>query len=390
MSRLHYTGFSRFVPGRLTEAREARGYTKRELSDKINLSHQAISKIEQGISEPNPDTLNRFSDCLNLPVYYFLKPFENGEENINSVVFFRSNAAARVKSKKVHKNRVKWLRSIHKYLETILDFPKLDIRKFSEKSTFEETDLEEIDKIALNLRKEWGLGLGPISNLTLLLEKKGIIVSRANFDDVTIDACSIWEPLQRPYILLGNDKMSAVRSRFDAAHELGHLILHSTLKQNEFNIKSNYKRIEKEANHFASAFLLPEESFGQEITYNSLDYFIPLKERWKVSIGAMLYRAEYLNILSDYQVLHTRKVMSKNKMRTIEPLDDTIPLEIPSALKQAIELILEHEVKNKQDLVHEIGLDKQDIEILSGLPLGTLSEEVIDNSKVIPFQFKNK
>ncbi|WP_397351632.1 ImmA/IrrE family metallo-endopeptidase [Paenibacillus larvae] len=80
----------------------------------------------------------------------------------------------------------------------------------------------------------------------LSFRKAGIIVSlRAPSSSYKIDACSIWEPDERPYVLLSNDKTSS-RSRFDIAHELGHLILHSKLKKSEFNkkekLQANRKR----------------------------------------------------------------------------------------------------------------------------------------------------
>src|SRR5699024_3355284 len=111
-----------------------------------------------------------------------------------------------------------------------------------------------------------------------------------SFSDMTIDACSTWDKDNRPFVFLNYDKGSAVRSRFDLAHELGHLLLHSQIKESDFNKRSIYKRIEQEANYFASSFLLPEESFGNDLQINSLSHYIVLKEKWKVSIAAMIYR----------------------------------------------------------------------------------------------------
>lgn len=375
-----------FVPERLTEAREARGLTKSELAMSLDVSHQMITKYEKGYSEPSAQVLNSMSEVLNMPFSHFIKEFKTSK----SVVFFRSQAAARVRSKKINSNRINWLQRVQQYFEMILDFPKVNLPIANLETQFRETPLEEIEQLTTELRSLWNIGLGPIPNLVLLLERNGIIISGSTFSDLTIDACSTWEENSRPYVFLSYDKGSAVRSRFDLAHELGHLLLHSNIKQSEFNKKSNYKRIEKEANHFASAFLLPEESFEDELKINSLGHYITLKEKWKVSIAAILYRAEYLGLLSDYQVLHTRKVLAKKNMRTKEPLDDNIAYEKPNALKQAIELILDHGVKSKSGIVNEIGLSREDIEAFCNLEKGYLNDENNYDGNVISFEFKKQ
>src|SRR5699024_8855750 len=304
-----------------------------------------------------------------------------------SVVFFRSQAAARVRSKKIHVNRIKWLQRLQNYFEIILDFPNLDIPHVNFRKDFRETPFDEIENLTLKLRKYWGLGLNPIPNLTLLLEKKGIIISSTSFSDMTIDACSTWDKDNRPFVFLNYDKGSAVRSRFDLAHELGHLLLHSQIKESDFNKRSIYKRIEQEANYFASSFLLPEESFGNDLQINSLSHYIVLKEKWKVSIAAMIYRAETLGLLSDYQVLLMRKELARRNMRTVEPLDDEIRHEKPQALNQAIKLILDNNVKTKGEIINEVGLSDSDIEAICGLEKGYLTEKSYQDN-VIPFTFK--
>ncbi len=376
---------SKFVPGRLTEARESRGLTLKELGEKIGVSHQSISKYENGKAMPSIHTLDHISEVLSLPTYFFFKPIN--DSNHNEVVFFRSRAAATVKSKKIHSNRLKWLKEIHTYLEEILEFPKIDIPKINTSETYIPLDFNDIDEIADQVRKHWNLGVGPISNVLLLLEKKGVIIARASFSDYKIDACSVWEKGQRPYIFLGSDK-TASRSRFDVAHELGHLVLHSNLKLSEFNKKENYKLIEKEADRFASAFLLPISSFGSEIISSSLEHLINLKKRWKVSINAMAYRAMQLNIFSEFQYINIRQKLSKNGWLKDEPLDKEFEFEEPSALKQAMELIIEHNVKTKSDIVYEIGLPREEIEILSNLEPGFLLEEDKSNGKIFSFRIK--
>lgn len=354
---------SRFIPNRLSQAREARGLTVTELANIIGTSHQTISKYENSKSVPSYDTLERLSNALRVPVYYF---FKDVTFTSNKVIFFRGRAAATTKSKRIHQRRLEWLKEVHKYLERTLDFPKLNLPQLVSNNSFTPTDFEEIDEFSEALRKHWGLGNGPISNVLLLLEKCGLVISRASFPDAKLDACSSWLYDERPYIILSSDK-TASRSRFDIAHELGHLILHHYVKENEFNNKENYKRMENEANRFASSFLLPASSFGNEIFSTSLEHLIALKQRWKVSIQAIAYRAYTLGIFSEHQHINIRQKLAKNKWLKHEPLDDELQFEEPLALKQAVNMIIDHNVKSKNDLLFEIGLSAEDLGVISNL-----------------------
>lgn len=373
---------SRFVPSRLTQAREARGYTISEFSEILETSHQTVSKYENSKSLPSYDTLQKFSEILELPTYYFFKDMKT--EASNQVVYFRGRAAATVKSKKVHKRRIEWLKDVHSYLEKILDFPKVNIPYLVENTSFAPTDFEDIDELAGDLRKHWGLGNGPISNVLLLLEKNGIIISRASFPDVKLDACSVWHPGDRPYVILSNDK-SAARSRFDIAHELGHLVLHYYVKETEFNNKEVYKRMEKEADRFAASFLLPSQSFGSEVYSTSIDHLISLKRRWKVSIQAIAYRAFALDIFSENQHINIRQKLAQSNWLKKEPLDEELSFEEPAALKQAFEMIDQHKVKSKYDMLFELGLPSRELEVIANLSSTFFLE---DNQKHNVVSFK--
>lgn len=377
--------FSKFVPERLAEAREIRGMTTKELAEAVGVSQQAISKFEKpDKTDPGYDTLEKLSSTLHVPVTFFYKQI-NPVAN-ESIVFFRSKSAATVKSKKVHANKLKWIREVSSYLDHILGFPDVNIPIFTKNTkSFIPTDFNDIEEIALKVRENWGLGNGPISNLVLLLEKNGAVVARSPFSNYDIDACSIWLENERPLILLSNDK-TAARSRFDIAHELGHLVLHSHLSVTEFNKKENFKLIEKEANYFASAFLLPSPSFGREIFSTSIDYLISLKKRWKVSINAMAYRAKQLRIFSDYQYIYIKNKLAQQNWLKNEPLDNEIPFENPSLLKQAVEAVIENDIKTKQDFISEIGLLREEIEAISGLDPGYLLSK--EGAKIFNFKLK--
>ena len=108
-----------------------------------------------------------------------------------------------------------------------------------------------------------------------------------------MDAFSCWRNGE-PFIFLNTFKTTE-RSRFDAAHELGHLVLHK-------HGGPQQKVAEQEANTFASSFLMPKADMLSHVSYvNSLSDIIKLKKRWGVSAAALLFRLNKAGIVSDWQ-----------------------------------------------------------------------------------------
>jgi len=224
----------------------------------------------------------------------------------------------------------------------------------------------EIEDAAIACRRHWGLGDGPIANVVALLESKGVVIARSEFGNETVSAFSFWEGT-RPFIFLGADRESACRSRFDAAHELGHLLLHRGVDAND--LEDGVNRIEDEAHRFASAFLLPETSYPLEVFSSRIATFLHLKRRWKVSAAAQIYRCSELDILDEDQVLNLRKQMSAKRWRKHEPLDDTIKPELPSVMEKSVRLLLDSGMKTVSDILGGIKLARATIEALLGIAL---------------------
>ncbi|EJV49188.1 hypothetical protein IEK_02898 [Bacillus toyonensis] len=363
-----------FCPDKLKEGRESRGLTIRELSEKIGLrTHQALSKYENGKSIPPAEVLLSIMNILNLPYDYF---FEDGYRQIEKeIVYFRSKANTTAKLKRIHEIKISWLISIFDYLETILEFPKSDLPEtnINHQEHFMPTDFNDIENIASELRRQWDLNDGPISDVTHLFEKHGIVVSLIKSEDFEIDACSRWIG-NKLFILVGNERSTPSRIKFTLAHELGHYLLHKHVKKEDFNKKEVYKRMEDEANYFASSFLMPAKSFSEELISHTLDYYLLLKKRWQISIQAMIYRSRELNIINDYQASYLWKQIAKKGWRIHEPYDDVLQNESPLLLKEAIDLIIDNHVKMKKQLCEEVRLCQSDIEAIVNLPIGYLDE----------------
>lgn len=368
----------RVIPRRIRQARITRGYSIAELAELIGISKQAVSQFELGKNEPGKTNLLNISRVLNYPMSFFYKEYP-GVEKSDSLVFFRSRKTTTVKSKNAAKEKIEIFREIHDYLAEYVEFPELNLPKIEYPDASLELDEDLIEEYAQKLRIHWGLGNGPIPNLINIAQKNGIMISQMALRIQKIDAFSVWYD-GIPYIFLSADKHSNARLRFDIAHELGHLIMHSDIySEDEFEKNVIKDKLEREADRFAAAFLLPEKTFSKDVISSSLSDYISLKKKWLVSLGAMIYRVGDLELLSENQVKYLKDQMTNHMYWRNEPLDKEIPIEKPFACKQAVELLLDNNIINKLQFVDDIGVNAEEIEAYCFLEPGTLKEKVPSN-----------
>jgi Zn-dependent peptidase ImmA (M78 family) len=180
---------------------------------------------------------------------------------------------------------------------------------------------------------------------------------------------------------MASDKESVCRHRYDLAHELGHLVLHKWIEPEELEVPKILSRVETEANMFAKAFLLPRHSFPNEVYTTRLDAFIKLKQRWIVSIQAMIYRCRDLEVIDEDQLTNLNKQISYRKWKTKEPLDDPqiMPLEEPKLLRRAVEVILKGKCKHPDEILYDLNLDATLIEDFCNLSRGLFKQLAVCN-----------
>lgn len=357
----------KFNPKRLREARLIRDLTIKELSEKIGVTKQAVSQFELGDYTPKTETMMSIINTLKFPKNFFYREYK---EQFVGNTFFRANAAATKKSKERQYNKTLLSGYIYEYLADYIEFPELNLPDISDFDS--EWDDDSIEELALKVREHWGLGDNPITNIVHLLEKNGIMVFSVDTDSQKIDAfCQ--HRKGRPFIFLGNDKQSAFRRQFDGGHELGHILMHKDIDNQDVLNKEEFKVMENQANRFASAFSLPADAFAKTVTSTSLLHFVELKKYWNVSIAAMIYRCLDLNIIDEGKYTSLQKQISMKKMRKKEPLDDVFPLQEPVVLKKSILMLLESDVKNEQQIIQEISVPQEYIEMLCNLDKGTLN-----------------
>lgn len=272
-----------FNPNRLIIARKRRRLTKKELAERIDVTPLTITRIEKGENEPEPSTLNAFIKELNFPKEFFLG--DDMDEPTKESVSFRSltSMTAKERDAALAAGSLAYLAS--DWVSERFNLPEVDLIHLGYE--------REPDVAARTLRQYWGLGEKPISNVIKLLESKGVRVFSLSENTKNVDAFSCWRD-GIPYIFLNTFKTSE-HSRFDALHELAHLVLH---KHGE----AKGREAEIEANKFASFFLMPTTDVVSRVSpITALRQLIRLKKRWGVSVSALAYRLHKMDFLSDWQ-----------------------------------------------------------------------------------------
>ncbi|MEA3641765.1 MAG: XRE family transcriptional regulator [Lamprobacter sp.] len=359
-----------FQPLQLTQARIARGLTRVSLATAVKRSAPSVTKWESGLQTPEPEALEALARVLRVPRDYFLNsPFDSGDRPR----FFRSMANATQRSRERISQHLRWLQRISHDLQQWVDLPEPDVPDLGG-IEFQQLQNSDIEEAAARVREHWGLGLAPIQDLLLVLENAGIVVGRCAFSAPSIDGVSHWSLADdRPYVLLSADKRTAVRARFDAAHELAHLVLHRHVDQSALSQRDEFRELENQAHRFASAFLMPADSFVNELPEVSLDAFRMLKPRWGVSIGAMIYRCKDLQLITEEHAGRLFKYISARGWVRAEPEDERLALEQPRLMERSIRLLLTQGGYNVEQLLAQLRLHPKDIEALAGLPSGLLS-----------------
>lgn len=359
-----------FQADQLIEARHARGLTRTALAAALTRSPSALARWEAGAQAPGADALAALAQALCVPEHYFFStPFDAG----GRPRFFRSMANATKRSRARIQCHLLWLQRVSDELQAWVDLPAVDVPDLGG-SDFRLTQACEIEDAAACLRARWRLGRAPISDMLLVMENAGIVVGRCSFQAPAIDGVSHWSMADgRPYVLLSSDKRTAVRSRFDAAHELGHLVLHRHVDADVLGHRDEFKELERQAHRFASAFLMPSEGFVNEVAETSLDAFRALKPRWGSSIAAMIYRCKDLGLISEEHAGRLFKTSSARGWARLEPDDDRLVVERPRLMERSVRLLLTEGGFSVEQLLAELRLAPGDIEALCGLPPGLLS-----------------
>lgn len=380
---------NRFNGNRIKNARLYNGLTVEELANELGVSKQAVSQYENNQVDPPIEKGFLLSKILGFPLDYFS---QEDKSNVKvGTTYFRALLRTNSKSRTQQEARLEHIGIIYSFLNTYVNFPELDLPKFKECITPKEA--------ALRLREYWQLGDYPISNITELLESKGILITMLDTSTDDIDAFSHCEYIDNEEIYIiavSKNKHSAARIQFDIAHELGHIILHEWSENIELLNREQFKTREREANEFASEFLLPSSSYTRDIIGmpNKIENYIFLKRKWKVSIAAMMYKSRELGIISPRQYQYLISLMNKKGFRTNEPLDDTLPIPYPTMFNDAVSLLIDAHILTPISFIEKLSLyglsmNYNEVENLLNLPEGKLKPD-FNHSGTIPIKLRKE
>jgi len=257
------------------------GLTKIAFAAELGIDRKTLQRIEKN-GEMSSEILNTLSSFSGYPIKFFSKDtiqFPNPDG-----ISFRSRRSltANVRNSALAAGALAF--EIDDWVHENFVLPKPSVPPYENKTPID---------AALTLRANWGIGERPISNIINLLEAHGIRIFSLVENTNHLDGYSFWRN-ETPYVFL-NTKKTAEHSRFDAAHELGHLVMHR-------HTGSNHKTAEDEANAFASAFLIPPNDLVAKLPrVNSLKQIIEWKKRWKVSASALNYALHKNGLVTDWQ-----------------------------------------------------------------------------------------
>lgn len=341
---------------RLRDLREAYNLSRKDLADRINVSEQAVGQFENGSIIPKFETINLLKKEFAVNLSYFQRDTVVNKVVSSNRIAYRSDVK---KSMKTTEKETTFLNVINDFLDYVMtgvsvpDYQLIDLRQ---QALVEYEKGNSISKIADNAR--YFLNLDKYnSNLMAAIENSGAYVLERSLNDY-VDAYSTWTDENRAFIILGMNKSSS-RRNFDLAHEFGHLLLHYQVDLSDEK-SEEYKQAEKEANSFASSFLLEEATFVymfKKYVKNPADpdSYLPLKKCFKVSIQTLEMRAASLNLITKQEISYFWGRLNKKGYKYIEPLDGELPLSIPGKI-QAI-LVAKYGRKLKP-LFEDYGIQK--------------------------------
>ena len=314
---------------RLAVARRLRCMPRSELARRVEVTPSAVTQYERGLSRPSMTVLARMSLALGMPQEFFSRGLDIPAVPRSSAHFrsLRSTPANRREQALAFGELALAVLAV---LEQYVDLPPLSLPSVDLPS---EPSEQDIAVAAGQARRDLAVGSGPIPNVVRLLEAHGVLVVRLPAEDFDprVDAFSSSETASgRPIVLMSPLKNDKARSRFDASHELGHLVMHA-------GVEPGSRVIESQAMSFAAEFLMPRAEIEDSLpTRVDWETFHALKRHWGVSLAALVYRAHKVGRLSDLSYRRANEQLKRWGHPEPGPLG---PPESPSVLGAAAELL---------------------------------------------------
>jgi len=322
--------------------------SKRGVAEVLGVTPNTVHRWESGEIAPGPENVSKLAVALQFPERFFDGPDIDRPRRENASFRGLASKTDRIMEAALASGAMAYL--FDDWVSSKAIMPELELPEFPEGMD---------PQVAARLvRQQWRLGDKPIASMVHLLEAKGIRVFSLAENTADVDAFSVWRN-DTPYVFLNRFK-SAERSRFDSAHELAHLCLH---KHGGSAAILKNSPVEKEANAFAGAFLMPETDMRSIINspIYGVDDLVAFKKRWRVAAVALAYRAREIGLISEARSNSLYVELSRRGWLKSEP--QGIPRE-QSYVWQEVMDGLRRAGWTKADISHETGVPITDLEAL--------------------------
>lgn len=336
-------------------ARQRLGLTQKDASKRLGITQPLLSRFENSVSDPDDAFLIKAGRVYDMPRSFFksLEPIYGPPVSIHTMLRSKADVTAReVDLITAELNlRVMHLRRLLEGVDFVptSDIPSIDVEQFGPP-----------EKIAATVRAHWGVPSGPIKNLVQIAERAGVIVGTSMFGGASVSGATFRVSGIPPIVLL-NEQNPADRMRFTLAHELGHLVMH----------RFPTSQMEKEANEFASALLLPANEIraalrGRKIR---LEVLAALKPEWKVAMQALLMRVSALGLIEPNQSRYLWQKISAHGWRLREPPELDFPREVPGVLPSIIKSHLNDLGYSGDELANFLRIHKSEFDKVYGVSM---------------------
>jgi Zn-dependent peptidase ImmA (M78 family) len=338
-------------------ARQRKGLQQTEAATRLGIDQSLLSRIENGFVEAREEVLLRAEAAYDLPRSFFLltDPVYGAPVSVHPMWRRKADVTVRDMDAIVAElnMRIMHLRRLFEGAEYshANNLPRLDIE-----------DYGDPEQIAALVRAHWKVPRGPINDLSLLVERAGILVTHSPLAGAAVSGVTFATPGLPPLIVLNNEQ-SADRLRFTLAHELGHLVMH----------RFPSPTMEEEANAFASALLMPAADIRGAFLRRRIDLALlaRLKPEWKVAMQALLMRAVSLNFVTKNQAHYLWKQISARRLRVREPPELEFEPESPTVIGTMLRVHMEALGYSASELAMLLHIREHDLQSFYGLGIAT-------------------
>lgn len=293
---------------KLKQARLATGLSTRKVAEllahRVKVSHASIANYEAGRSQPTMELLTNLARLYERPLNWFL----TDSLTIENIRY--RNRKSRVRQgdlARYEAHGVKWIQAYRALERTVNEPLAGDLEGFR----FEPGETGAA--AATRLREE--LRLKPedkVTSVADLLERLGV---RAIELPTNLALDGFAARAGNEYVVVLNSTVPSDRARLNAAHEVGHVLAGDCDTNDIDNTGPNEDR----AFDFASHLLLTDTMLQQALRERSMVRLVQFKERFGISVGAMIYRGQQCGLITESLAKRIWMEINRRGWRQNEP-----------------------------------------------------------------------